>query len=612
MEGRRMKKMVSYLYIQFRNYYKAHMWCSFVTVIGISVLLVVITMQIILKQEYIKYLKEKTYDTENTILVSVNKNINFLVKEIIQIGSEVSVDEDLYNLVEDYERADGNKVLLKRTMNNVLSQYAQYSQWIVDVCIISEDGLIYQYDRYSATNDKFLWRADNEFVLRDLHKQVGTLLSEGEIPRYAYSTFPIIHPGKENLNLFHVAFPLKGNQFFDNVTRSVVVTFNTAVLGEFLDAVHQKNEDIATGYITDQDDIIVFHKDTQYIGEIKTDYLKEKKLENISVPVDRLGWTLNISIDEDKMLHQVDVIYYKGIIFYSLILFLLFVFLISIVKWVLKPVSEITKSIKNVKQGNLTNEILIEGHHEIWQLAGEYNKMIAALRDMNEQVEKYNQDKLLSMKKQQRAERDALESQINAHFICNTLGVINYEAMESGNHKVSIQIKKLSNILRYTFDQKHQNVYMFQELAWIEQYLFLQKSRLEEVFDYVLDFPQELGTWPCRKLMLQPFVENSILHGFEGVQKGGIIRIAGERFGEKLKLTIEDNGHGMDGDVESIIQKVIKDPIETKKGEIGIGISNVITRMQMYYGQEFEMLLDTQWGKGTKFIFLLPMPSDVK
>ena len=92
--------------------------------------------------------------------------------------------------------------------------------------------------------------------------------------------------------------------------------------------------------------------------------------------------------------------------------------------------------------------------------------------------------------------------------------------MEGGNFKVSILLKKLSNILRYTFDQKHQNVYMFQEISWIEQYLFLQRERLDSVFDYAIDFDSDYDNWPCRKLMLQPFVENSIIHGFEGMERG--------------------------------------------------------------------------------------------
>lgn len=189
------------------------------------------------------------------------------------------------------------------------------------------------------------------------------------------------------------------------------------------------------------------------------------------------------------------------------------------------------------------------------------------------------------------------------------MNVINYEAIDSGNYKISVLLKKLSNILRYTFDQKHQNVYMFQEISWIEQYLFLQKERMEGMFDYQIEFDSDYDNWPSRKLMLQPFVENSILHGFEGRDSGGMIRIVGRGYKEFLKISIEDNGCGMTESRSTVIQEILENPPLAKSKAVGIGISNVITRMQMYYGKEFKVSLETKQGEGTRFVFLLPMPA---
>lgn len=173
-------------------------------------------------------------------------------------------------------------------------------------------------------------------------------------------------------------------------------------------------------------------------------------------------------------------------------------------RYLLKPVTKISESIKTVKKGNFHSKISIEGKHEIWQLADEYNRMIEALEEKNIAMRRQHEETLASIERQHQAEREALESQINAHFICNTLGTINYEAIEAGNRQVSVLIKKLSNILRYTFDQKCQDVYLYQEIAWIDQYLYLQKTRFENVFEYSIDFEEEYGYWPCCKLMFQP------------------------------------------------------------------------------------------------------------
>ena len=147
-------------------------------------------------------------------------------------------------------------------------------------------------------------------------------------------------------------------------------------------------------------------------------------------------------------------------------------------------------------------KIKIEGAHEIWQLAQEYNRMVDQLSEKEKEVEKQHQLAMISLERQYQAEWEALESQINAHFICNTLGIINYEAIENGNDKVSVMIRKLSNILRYTFDQKRQEVFFRQEVAWIEQYLYLQKARFEDLFNYEISYDEIYGDWPCCKLML--------------------------------------------------------------------------------------------------------------
>ena len=149
---------------------------------------------------------------------------------------------------------------------------------------------------------------------------------------------------------------------------------------------------------------------------------------------------------------------------------------------------------------------------------------------------------------------------------------------------------------------------MFQEISWIEQYLFLQRERLDNVFSYEISFDSDYDNWPCRKLMLQPFVENSIVHGFEGRESGGIIKITGEGYREFLKIIIEDNGQGMTSERKAVIQEILENPMLAKTREVGIGISNVITRMRMHYGSKMNVEFWTEEGKGTRFIFILPMP----
>lgn len=153
---------------------------------------------------------------------------------------------------------------------------------------------------------------------------------------------------------------------------------------------------------------------------------------------------------------------------------------------------------------------------------------------------------------------------------------------------------------------------MGQEFRWVEQYLSLQKFRLMDRFEYEIDFPEEYSEWPCCRLFIQPFVENSILHGFANIDRGGFIRITGRPDGNRFRVEIRDNGCGIQADISNVIQESLQGDhnLELAGNGNGIGIRNVVTRMKMFFGEGFEAKLETEVGKGTSFTFWLPLPSE--
>ena len=596
-----------------RIYCRSHMWCSFAAAICFAVLLVVVVMQYYLKNEYLKYLIDSTYDTEKMLLSSVNQNIKNQMDDFIKIGSEIAVDDTNADLINEYSTNPENIARNTKDLKNLLANYARYSQYIAAIAIASKDGLVYQYERNENTiNVVNIWNDKNNNILVDTFIEVNEISKSMALPRYQVITKPSEHPGDASKQFMHIAYPVRGKHFYQDIEYIMIVTFKRDVLDNLIGQLSGSKDDVAQGFISDKSGEIFYHTNSQNNGKKMDDYIKEEHLTDLSKPIGVFDWNLNIAINKNALQAKVNEMYTRAIALYALVIIGILLILFWVTQRILKPVDTINRSIKNVKKGNMQERIEIKGTHEIWQLANEYNEMMHAIRKMNRQVEGQHLEVVESLKMKQRAEREALESQINAHFICNTLNAINYEAIESGNYKVSTLLKKLSNILRYTFDQKHQNVYMYQEITWIEQYLYLQKERLENVFDYSIEFNHEYDQWPCRKLMLQPFVENSILHGFEGREEGGMIHITGTGMGEYLCLSIEDNGMGMTREREKIIQEVLYNPVISKEKEVGIGISNVVTRMKMYYGSKLQVSLETSYGKGCRFTFLIPRPYSIQ
>lgn len=595
-------------------YARSHMWCTFAGVIVAAVLMMLLIVMFYMRAQYYGFLLETTYTTEQALLDSVNESLTTAMEDYIRIGSNICVDVDaltdtnLRGTIDEFAAGDRGAGA-KQRMKNALRITGNFSNMIVGVAVADQDGILYQYDKYEVSNNTRIDLWDDQSEAAAIFGRMRELNSGKQIPRYLILSSPHEHPNVSGKGILSIAFPFRNGFSYQNIPYILLLTFQTSSLEEILGQLTAGHLDYVQGYIEDEEGRILLHTEGRaLIGEDAQRYQEKRHLTDIAVPLGGYGWTLHAVIDEERILAKVDASYQPILLLYFVALLVVLGLLLWACSRTLQPVYLISESIAKVRRGSTSERIPILGTHEIWQLADSYNRMLDAISLANQEVEREHAQMIENMLMKQHAEREALESQINAHFICNTINAINYEAIDSGNYKVSVLLKKLSNILRYTFDQKHQNVYMRQEIVWIEQYLYLQRERLETVFDYEIEFDPDYDNWPCRKLMLQPFVENSISHGFEGMREGGRIRICGEGYREFLKITIGDNGCGMDEGRRTVIRQILENPRVAREKEVGIGISNVIARMKMYYGEAFQVAFETEEGKGTSFTFILPTP----
>lgn len=597
-----------------REYFATHFAAVFAFYISAAVFAIAFIFMTYLKNEYQHYLREKSYETENAVMEAMQRNLNESLRELITTGSEMVTDKKLLELTAEADRAYGEEIGTGQSYLNLYNALVAYDhlRFVSAIAVVGKEGLICQYDRYKQLMST-LWDDENQAYVENMAAEVFQNIADGNLPRYMAYLDPHVYPDSKR-KVFHVAYPFTGGVTGIRDTEYVVViTYSMEVFDTFLNTVEVPKVKYIHGYITDEQDEVLYYNDRKH--ESGADFLKEDgEATLIAKPLKYFGWTANVLMDEREMQAHVNDIYQKGIVFYVSVLMVYIVIIIMVVGRLLNPIHAISESLKAAERGDYNCKIRIKGKNEIWQLAEEYNRMADAIEEKNCEIRRKNEERLQSLKQQHRAEMEALESQINAHFICNTLGCINYEAIEAGNHQVSVLIKKLSNILRYTFDQHSQTVFMFQEIAWVDQYLYLQKKRYETLFDYEISFPDAYHYWPCCKLIFQPFVENSILHGFKGCEiesGGGMIRIMGEGFGDWLQIVIEDNGGGMETEQATAIEEILggkRDMSLESQKSTGIGIRNVVARMYMFYGEELDIKMSTAVGKGTVFTFRIPLP----
>lgn len=596
-----LKESITYI----KNYVKSHIWCPLVGVILLSFFTLLSVSIIYTKAKYYQYLVDTTLITEKALSESIIKNLHIQLNEMINFGASLSVSSETVDVIGTYieqkKDADSTQDLYLRFQN-----IAGLSANLMGISLLDKDGAAYQFrkNRIYIGGMPNLGQEDNE-ALKEIFAAMYKENRDNKIPRYR------IYISKEHISndakgAFHIIIPIKNKYQYTDIKAAIVFTYSMKDLWDIVSQVNEVDKDYVYAYVENEyGDMIL--STGRYQKEELLSYEQKKSILVLEKEIEDYDWILKILIDEAMIKRKVDAMYHPILWIYMFAIALIFTILFFWVKHILKPVRRISESIDIVKNQMERKLIRIEGQNEIWRLAGAYNEMLEKIWESNDALHEQHMMVIESMKMKQKAEREALESQINAHFICNTLNAINYEAMDSGNHKVSVLLKHLANILRYTFDRTHQNVYIMQEISWVEQYLFLQKARLMDTFDYEIDFDADYGNWPCRKLMLQPFVENSILHGFEGRNHGGKIKIIGKGYKENLMIVIEDNGYGIPKEKVEIIRRIIQNPGLSKEESFGIGISNVLARMKLYYGEDLKVSIESDTGKGTRFVFILPM-----
>ena len=595
-----------------QNYIKTHLWVELIGSVLLLFLMIVLILQSFLKNQYFNYLVNETWKTEKTMLAASSSKLDSVLKDALFVGGEIAIDGQMKKRVDKVFESKGNQLVReKMTLTGDLNRLSYYSSDIVAITVVSEDGLVLEYGRaWSGAGVSKLWVGDNVQILNRIYSEVMTHLSEPGSEKYQVSTQPSTHPQIADMQMIHIAYPLLGKQTsFKEIDAVVVVSFKINNMIESSSLQGKNYPDNISIYLTEGDDTIFYHENEQYVGVKEEQYLSEKSYKKLDRPLSYFNWVEHVAIDTQNMQSDVDRVYRRGIAVYIILMIICVLLWQWLLRQVLKPINIIRNAMNEIKSGKVNQTIEIKGGNELWQLAEHYNEMVLALREQKAEANRQYEEKTESIKLQSKAEQEALESQINAHFLCNTLNAINYNAMEDGNYEVSNLLKKLSNILQYTFSRKCREVTIGQEIEWVKQYLYLQKYRKMDQFDYEIDYPEEYGEWPCCKLFVQPFVENSIVHGFDKKETGGLIRISVWEEEGRLVVRIWDNGCGMSQEIKRKIEKAFTgNTLSLSTEGNGIAIQNVVTRMRMYFGEHFEVKLETTLGEETCFTFWLPLP----
>ncbi|WP_078394374.1 sensor histidine kinase [Shouchella patagoniensis] len=265
---------------------------------------------------------------------------------------------------------------------------------------------------------------------------------------------------------------------------------------------------------------------------------------------------------------------------------------------------ELSSTMNIVSKGNLNAKVDIKGNDELGQIADQFNQMIEQLSFSLAQVLEANEQKNLLERKQDEMKFKMMASQINPHFLFNTLESIRMRALIREEKEIATVVKQLGKLLRRSLEVESKLIPMDEELEIVCSYLDIQSFRYGNRFVYRIDRASSIGQQLVLPLTIQPLVENAVSHGLEKKGDSGIVTISVKWCEAGILIKVSDNGAGMHKSREEEVKKMINDPLE--RPENRIGLRNVHQRLKMHY-QTDGLRIETRENEGTTISYLIPV-----
>ena len=563
-----------------------------------------------------KNLINSSYDMLTYVCRSVDDFITTEVKistEVMQSDSDLK--EHLEQKPEDYENQH-EKLVDIYLMNRYLTRRNSYSRVSgVLAGIINKNGVVYnlQYPMDMAEEAE----AFAESLMKDKKRL-----------EYGYDWYPLqkncFAPETGNLRNDSM-IPVLKNLLLDGGGYQGTLIYSLSE--EQIYEQYKKSKLLEEGYlyIVDREGRLISHSDesmllhpeevvnlayTKKAMEGTGNYFIENREVVMSQRLNDGNWAAIAVIPLNNMIGEVIGIYKRFIFVIAVILIISVSVSVLLSREAIKPLETMIASMERVENGDFSVRVEEKGPYDIARLIHHYNTML-------ENTERYIREEYQIKRMKKAAELDALVAQINPHFLYNTLESIVWQARAAGAYKISDMAYSLGKMFNIMVNKGHSMLTVEKELEHVKLYVHLQNNRYNDRFDLKIDLDDEdLLQLRTLKLILQPIVENIILHGFTKEQEDCTIRIGVYISHGMLVYDVEDNGIGISKDELDSIRESLKEQnvieydeqnakLRRNSGR-GIGLQNVHQRIGLYYGNQYGLEIFSREGEGTEVIIRIP------
>ena len=579
--------------------------CAFALASIIPLLL----MQVYVFQVNRKQMTEKIDELMVSNLTQIAERVNLNMEVYTNLLYQIYKDDQVTECVSELnDMQESHKAVAYNQIVKRLKQYRNSDAGIRCLSIVCPDGTAVIYDFETDSSLNTIWHNYSDM------RQIPPYRESLDAPGMVLTDTMNFQGGENDGHFFHIS---KRMFDFNDLEKGSIATVIMSVDQKILSSIcgNGTKEDPSINFILNKEQRVVSYPDEDFTGNAINPQLNIKEFVNVSgylrnknVALNQYedadtGWIFYNAYDRDYMLK--DLTKTQGT--QLGITVLLLVFALALIFYTVRNMDASVKSVvsgmQEVKNGKLDVVVPVQSFDEIGTIADNFNEMTVKVRELIREVTEAEENR-------KNAEIRALEAQINPHFLYNTLDSINWMAIEKEEYEISKMIRNLGVILRYSVNKSNQIVTIRELADWLEKYISLQQMRFNDAFSYRLNIEEETYTEKVYKLLLQPFVENAIIHGFKEMESGGLLQIdiMAAEHGQGIIIIIEDNGAGMPQEMLKCFnnkEEAIKD--EGKS----IGLHNAFSRMNMYYGEKASWNVSRIEGMGTVITLRLPSLQDV-
>lgn len=552
-------------------------------------------------------LKEQALTNAYRELTIANEYVEKLLEDMLYITNFVQLDAEMNTVLKekaqsktvkntDYERYMDDSKINKTIENITLVGEKSY------VTILLKNGKSYKnYSTYDFD--------PSQLVGEDWFKKLNTL--QGYESIWIESKPTMFRSDKKN-NPYQISVARTLRDQNQEIYGYVIVTIMENKINQIFENMKGHEEMM----ILNSSNKILSHRDHVQIGEHfqHSDQLKKNNSSNIfeisnkdyliaEHDISFTGWKLVSLVPYKQAVNQINSIFSK-VFTVQIVSFTMFLILMAyLLRTITKPLVHLGKIAEAVKRGNLAIRSRLRSRDEVGRLSESFDLMLDRVNEMIKEITH-------TQERKRKAELDMLQAQINPHFLFNVLNSIRMKVLVKGDQESANMISSLSKLLRMTIDKNKEIISFREEVQIVLDYINIMNMRQKEQVKVEISVHEEAYALKIPRFILQPIIENSIIHGLN--QSAGTIVLRTELRDNQLVIMIEDNGQGMDEAALSQLKRKLGQSIGMEdnhnlhnKGFSSLGLSNVYERMFITFGGAFRMDIKSLPGEGTRVILTI-------